>query len=81
MSIALAYGGRLDTGNVKEGALERLAYGYPSHSFVIDRREAERLFVQVEAPHEEEAALALLYEDQISRTGAGSVRIFRYHEE
>ncbi|WP_434779290.1 SDH family Clp fold serine proteinase [Neisseria sp. Ec49-e6-T10] len=49
MSIAMHYGGRLNkkTGNLKGNALIDLATSYPSHGFVIDRKEAASLFNRV----------------------------------
>lgn len=51
-SITLSYGMRLsDTGkNVLPGGLEQLVAGYPSHSFVIDRKEARTVFNSVLVP-------------------------------
>lgn len=47
--IASDYGERLDkySSNLKEDALQTLIHGYPSHSFVIDRKEASSLFQRV----------------------------------
>jgi hypothetical protein len=61
MEIAEAYGYRLDTrDNLKPDALHRLIYAYPSHSFVIDRSEAEQfIFESVREPDEQEAQVAL----------------------
>lgn len=49
MEIAYAYGDRLDkyTENLREGALKKLTVEYPSHGFVIDRKEAKELFHRV----------------------------------
>ena len=58
MRVANLYGERLKTQNLKPGALDRLINSYPSHSFVIDRAEAETLFHSVRAPSEQEGALA-----------------------
>ncbi len=55
--VAQEYGRRLAGENVKNGALEQLISGYPSHSFVIDRTEAEQLFHQVREPVETEENL------------------------
>ena len=54
MQIAHAYGERLNeyNDNLKAGALEDLVSGYPAHGFVIDRREAKRLFKRVRKPNE-----------------------------
>lgn len=47
--VAYEYGERLNTyrRNLKEGALDRLVSSYPSHGFVIDRKEARELFNRV----------------------------------
>lgn len=47
--IAFEYGGRLDgySQNLKDDALKSLINDYPSHSFVIDRKEAANLFKRV----------------------------------
>lgn len=57
MTVADAYGARLEVGNVKSGARGRLLYGYPSHEFVIDIDEAEELFESVREPSEVETDL------------------------
>jgi hypothetical protein len=48
LQISKEYGDRLKTDNVKEGAINKLIAGYPSHGFVIDRKEARDLFAKVE---------------------------------
>ena len=47
--IADEYGKRLNSYglNLKPGALDRLIHKYPSHNFVIDRKEAKELFERV----------------------------------
>jgi hypothetical protein len=52
MTIAIAYGERLAAkgGNIASTSVWDLVYGYPSHAFVIDRKEAQRLFLDVRAP-------------------------------
>ena len=59
-SVALHYGKKLiaGSGNSDESNLERLVSDYPSHSFVIDRREAEKRFNHVRPPNEDEILLA-----------------------
>lgn len=57
INIAYDYGDRLP-GNLRPDALTSLVAGYPSHGFVIDREEAEKLFVNVRAPNPPESALA-----------------------
>lgn len=50
--IAFAYGNRLNekSNNMRTGGLAQLVTGYPSHGFVIDRKEAKTLFQQVLRP-------------------------------
>lgn len=60
MTIALEYGQRIATDNVRDGSLYRLIADYPSHGFVIDRHEAATLFVNVRTPTPEEQLLASL---------------------
>jgi len=54
MQIAYNYGERLNTmtGSLKQNALTLLVSNYPSHGFVIDRREARDLFNNVTFPDE-----------------------------
>jgi hypothetical protein len=49
IQIAKEYGERLDeySNNLRQGALETMVADYPSHSFVIDRKEAKKLFNRV----------------------------------
>ena len=49
LEIAQAYGTRLNEKslNLKDGGLDLLITGYPSHGFVIDRKEAKKLFNRV----------------------------------
>jgi Serine dehydrogenase proteinase len=60
MRIASDYGRRLSevSKNVKKDTLKLLTETYSSHSFVIDKGEAERLFTNVRWANEKEAALA-----------------------
>ncbi len=60
IQLALEYGQRVSTSNVKEGTLRKLTIGYPSHGFQIDRREAGDLFYDVYVPDEPMALLANL---------------------
>lgn len=50
--IAFAYGQRLNekSRNLRSGGLEKLVVSYPSHGFVIDRKEARSIFIQVDKP-------------------------------
>lgn len=61
--IANDYGSRLDSysKNLKEDALQSLIGAYPSHSFVIDRKEACDLFHRVFPLTEAESALVRYY--------------------
>lgn len=49
IEIAKEYGIRLDeyTHNLQTDALDKMVAAYPSHSFVIDRKEAKKLFKRV----------------------------------
>ena len=80
MSIANDYGDRLfqQSRNIAgEDVLERLTSGYPSHGFVIDRLEAEELFLNVREPTEQESALAIaLGSDALYATPVGSEGVF-----
>ena len=78
LTIALDYGSRLNarTSNLKPAALHKLASGYPSHGFVIDRKEARDLFVNVRMPNEHESvvgdAVSVLF-GQEARSNASRV--------
>jgi len=63
MRIAADYGTRLGKGNLKDDALKKLVAGYPSHSFVIDKKEATELFKSIEEPTSE-----LLSLGEVTRT-------------
>lgn len=66
MSIALHYGARLlENGrNVNSENLGTLISEYPSHEFVIDRREVEKLFNNVRDPSHNELLLGELLGDK-----------------
>jgi hypothetical protein len=59
-SIAMQYGEKLGTKNLKPDALRRLVLGYPSHDFVIDRPQANDLFQNVRPPTQAESELVSL---------------------
>lgn len=61
MAVGRAYGQRLNLRpkNLVPRALENLLMGYPSHSFVIDREEAGRLFKSVREPNAQESELLI----------------------
>jgi len=52
MDIAYQYGNRLNesSGNLRSQGLDLLVSGYPSHGFVIDRKEAKSIFIKVHRP-------------------------------
>lgn len=62
MKITQMYGSRLvqEGKNIESDGVRRLATSYPSHGFVIDRKEAENLFTNVRASDEHENQLAAL---------------------
>lgn len=64
MTVAEDYGRRLQvrSRNFTEEALLLLIQSYPSHSFVIDRREATQLFRNVREANKSEESLAVLLE-------------------
>lgn len=59
LKIAEHYGRRLSSKakSLKPGSIEKLLASYPSHSFIIDREEAEELFASVRAPSQVEEEL------------------------
>ncbi|WP_413923914.1 SDH family Clp fold serine proteinase [Candidatus Accumulibacter phosphatis] len=61
IEIAYAYGERLSSAskNLKTDALSRLVSNYPSHSFVIDRKEAREIFTVIRQAEGAERELAL----------------------
>lgn len=62
MAIARAYGQRIKSPNLQDGALEKLVSGYPSHSFIIDEEEASSLFTELSDIRQQELAGYLLVE-------------------
>ena len=72
MRIAFEYGLRLvkkyNGDNVHKDAINLLVSGYPSHSFCIDRSEAEeRLFAKVSPPHEDMCIVAQCFQGVIDK--------------
>lgn len=59
VQIAYDYGERLSSksNSLKHGALIKLVSSYPSHGFVIDRKEARELFQTVSSPKDEQTLL------------------------
>ncbi|MDR3621575.1 MAG: hypothetical protein P4L85_19645 [Paludisphaera borealis] len=64
--IAMKYGDRLSRGNLKDGAVECLISGYPSHGFVIDRGEAGTLFNNVQPSDDDLELLVSLVESSLA---------------
>jgi hypothetical protein len=62
IQTATLYAERIGRDHLKEGALDRLLTGYPSHDFVIDREEANELFRTVRAPTPDERAFLVQLE-------------------
>ena len=65
MRIAKSYGERLGTPNLKDreagSALTRLIRGYPTHEYIIDRKEAGEIFEMVTEPSVAELLVCDLY--------------------
>lgn len=80
VQIAMEYGRRLDSWskNLKDRALAKLINGYPSHEFVIDRREAETLFNRVERPTAEEQSLSDMLHGDAMKAAGGKNADIRY---
>jgi hypothetical protein len=55
--VAGEYGERIKTENLRPEALSRLLTSYPAHGFVIDREEANKLFIDVRQPTVDELQL------------------------
>jgi serine dehydrogenase proteinase len=66
--IALDYGERIQTENLKDDTINQLIAGYPDHSFVIDDTEAKNLFKKVRRPSDSEAELAIHLKDIVRNT-------------
>jgi len=86
-SIAREYALRLNvmSQNLQADSLDEMIGAFPSHGFVIDRAEAESLFVRVREPNAMEAKLQELLGDValIPRTGTQSpvVKYLNYKKE
>lgn len=59
LEIARHYGKMLEknSANLKQGTVDRLLEDYPSHECIIDRKEAEELFIHVRYPNQQENEL------------------------
>lgn len=69
MNIAQEYGSRLSAtaSSMEQTALFRLIAGYPTHSFVIDREEAAKLFKNVREPSGAELGLVTVMQHLINK--------------
>lgn len=79
--IAHHYGNMLaiKSNNIKEDGVSRLVLGYPSHSFVIDRKEARDIFKKVRYPDEAEVSLLTAVDSVMSgRLDSSSVICFQW---
>lgn len=82
--IAHHYGNMLakKSTNVKEDGVSRLVLGYPSHSFVIDRKEARDIFKKVRCPDEAEVNLLSAIDSIMSgQLDSSSVICFKWQNE
>ncbi len=79
--IAFAYGSRLNdkSNNLRPNGLQTLVTGYPSHGFVIDRKEARTIFVDVQKPHGIAAQLSkALHASLEKNTGSSNPEVAIY---
>lgn len=77
MDIAYAYGERLNEKgqNLRQHGLNQLAAGYPSHSFVIDRKEARKIFEKVSRPSAKMRVLGRDLQKQLGGATNGEPRL------
>jgi hypothetical protein len=69
IKTATLYVQQLGETHLKEGALERLLTGYPSHDIVLDREEATSLLHTARAPTADESAFLTQIEPVLSQRG------------
>ncbi|HWL09561.1 MAG TPA: hypothetical protein VNQ76_14220 [Planctomicrobium sp.] len=76
MRIGEEYGKRIAEhgDNLRSEGLRSLLNLYPSHDFVIDRTEAEKLFQRVREPSDSELGLAKLLQNMVEYTLSGEAR-------
>lgn len=81
-AITWAYGERLaDVGNnLHPGALENLIFSYPSHGFVIDRKEARRSFKLVQSPDTELLKMCYSFESEVGQHTMDHDPVVQCHE-
>ncbi|ARA23675.1 TPA: hypothetical protein ACKRXW_001831 [Proteus mirabilis] len=74
VQIAESYGERLNEYDhiLQDNAMNELVAGYPSHSFVIDRKEASKLFKNVSPPLDEAQADIVSFVNQQFKTRSRS---------
>lgn len=74
VQIAESYGERLNEYDhiLQDNAMNELVAGYPSHSFVIDRKEASKLFKNVSSPLDEAQADIVSFVNQQFKTRSRS---------
>lgn len=58
MNLGMEYASRVCCENVRNNTALKLVGGYPSHGFVIDRKEAATLFIKVRVPSADEQKMA-----------------------
>lgn len=84
MQIAYDYGRKLSemVKSISDESLMRLISGYPSHGFVIDRKEAAELFSKVEPPDESTIGLYNWAQIIVQKLGyPNDVRVFKLETE
>ncbi|HDL7319989.1 TPA: SppA protein [Yersinia enterocolitica] len=66
VQIAEKYGERLNAYDkpMTEDSLSKLIAGYPSHGFVIDRKEAKTLFNNVDSPNDTELKISAFFNER-----------------
>ncbi|WP_444914659.1 hypothetical protein [Microbulbifer sp. TRSA007] len=88
MNIADAYGQRLNRkfSNTTDEQIRQLLSAYPTHGFVIDRKEAAELFSRVREPSKEEALIGEVARRAMLSSGTSpesydpKVRVFKLEE-
>ncbi len=80
--IAFEYGGRLNdkSNNLRPEGLAKLVTAYPSHGFVIDRKEAKTVFVHVEKPVGVLSRLSQLAHEQLGGDTNNPLPVVNLHQ-
>ncbi|KSW14307.1 hypothetical protein OL98_16815 [Proteus mirabilis] len=78
VQIAESYGERLNSYDniLQTNAMRELVAGYPSHAFVIDRKEASKLFKNVSAPRDENEEKIVTFINSQFKTRLRSCTVF-----